>query len=342
MPTFSVALATYNGSRFLDAQLESISAQGVAPDEIIIGDDCSTDDTASIVEAFSRRHPGITTTFQRNAVRLGTSQNFEAIVRRCTGDVVVFSDQDDVWKSTRIERIAGFFDRDPQLSYVACNGSMIDEAGKSLDATLFSAVDFEPAERESYRAGHALEVLLRRNVITGAALAVRRTALLQLLPFEPGWVHDYFLAFALEALGHGVLLDEALIEYRRHAAQQLGLSLPALSSLLSIALRQDAAHCLRDAAKFRALGERLPMLGVPRGHWVLGALEDKARLCDTRARMRRRPREAPRLLWKAARAGEYRRLSLGWKQIAVDTVSVLNAVVRRGDDSVSRRSVAPR
>jgi glycosyltransferase involved in cell wall biosynthesis len=330
MTTFSVAMTTYNGAPYLEPQLASIAGQTRLPDEIVIGDDQSSDATPELVAAFARRHPDLRLRFERNAERLGSNRNFEAVARRCTGDVIVFCDQDDLWMPNRIARVAEIFESDPDVGYVACDGAFIDGAGRLVGATLFSAVDFVGPERQEYRDGGALRVLLRRNVITGAALAVRRETLLRALPFEPGWVHDYFLGFALEALGRGVLLDDCLIHYRRHQAQQLGVALPGALALLAAGRRQDAGLCQRDAAKFRALKPRLIALGLAQDHWVLGALEDKARLYDARARMRQHPLHAPGLIWRAFRSGDYARYSLGWKQGAVDTVSSGLALLGRG------------
>jgi glycosyltransferase involved in cell wall biosynthesis len=325
MTTFSVAMTTYNGCPYVAEQLESIAAQTRPPDEIVIGDDGSSDATLDVVEAFARRHPRLRVRVQRNPERLGSNRNFEAVVQRCAGDIVVFSDQDDVWLPTRLQRVAEIFAARPEAGYVACDGQFIDGAGRPLPATLFSAVDFDREERERYREGDALRVLLRRNVITGAALAVRRELLLRALPFEPGWVHDYFLGFALEVLGRGVLLDDCLIRYRRHATQQMGVALPRVRELLAAARRQNALQCQRDAAKFRALQGRLAALGLPRSHWLLPALEEKAALCDRRARMRREPLHAPRLILRAWRSGDYARYGLGWKQGVVDAIAAVQA-----------------
>lgn len=331
MTTFSVAMATYNGCPFIEEQLESIASQSQVPDEVVIGDDQSDDATHDVIRTVSRRHPRLQIRFRRNAERLGTTRNFQEIAGRCTGDVVVFCDQDDVWLPNRIARIADIFESDPELGYVACDGEFIDGAGKPVPATLFSAIDFQGPERELYRSGGALHVLLRRNVITGAALAVRRDLLIRTLPFEPGWVHDYYLGFALAALGRGALLDDCLIRYRRHAAQQVGAALPGVRDLLSAARRQSDQQCQKEAAKFRALQARLVDLGLMRSHWVLTALEEKARLCDIRARMRRSPLRAPELIWRTWRSGDYVRYGRGWKQGAVDAIAVVQALVPRSE-----------
>ena len=93
-------------------------------------------------------------------------------------------------------------------------------------------------------------------------MAVRRAAVQRILPFEPGWVHDYYIALALSALGHGTLLDDTLIKYRRHAGQQIGVAGGNLKAVLALARRQDAAHCRQEARKFERLRDRLLAAGL--------------------------------------------------------------------------------
>lgn len=328
-PVVSVALATFNGAAYLDAQLESMAAQTRVPDEIVVTDDRSTDATAAIVAAFAQRHPGIAVRFECNAERLGSTRNFEAAVRRCRGDIVLFSDQDDLWLAERVSRAVDAFAHDPGLTYVFCNGRIVDASGAHLRGTLFSGAAFTPAERAAFAAGDALRVLLRHNVVTGAALAVRRDALERILPFEPGWIHDYFIAFMLSATGRGGFLEEPLIRYRRHAGQQVGIGGGRVRDAFAHARRQDEAHCRRDAGAFRALRGRLEAVVGAQSLPLLAALDEKAAFCEQRAAMRATPMRMPVMIWRGWRAGLYGRCTIGWKQAVVDAMAVLFAMAAR-------------
>jgi glycosyltransferase involved in cell wall biosynthesis len=98
-PVVSVAMATYNGERFLPDMLESLAAQTRPPDELIVRDDASQDGTVGLLHAFARRMP-----FRVEVVagdqRLGYAQNFVAASQACRGSLVFFADQDDVWRAT--------------------------------------------------------------------------------------------------------------------------------------------------------------------------------------------------------------------------------------------------
>lgn len=101
--SISVAMCTYNGSAFLQEQLDSIAAQTRLPDELVICDDGSSDSTVDIVERFAH---GVSFRVQlfRNPQNLGSTRNFEQAMRLCTGDLIALSDQDDVWMPEKLAR----------------------------------------------------------------------------------------------------------------------------------------------------------------------------------------------------------------------------------------------
>lgn len=324
-PTISAVMATCNGSRFLQRQLDSIAAQSQPPDEVVIGDDRSSDGTLEILRGFAGRNPGLNVRLQENPTRLGSTANFDAAVRRARGEIVIFADQDDEWLPDRIERLTAALANDPRASYAFSDGILIDEVGRPIGGSLFSAVDFSAHERRLFSAGKGLHVLMRRNVVTGATLAVRRVALDSLLPFPPGWIHDYYIALGLETLGHGVLIKEPLIRYRLHAGQQVSVAQPSFATALAVARKQDRVHCAAEAEKCEILGTKLTALGVPPDHEVFVLLQAKAEFHRMRARMRQHSFAAPVLVAQALLKGSYRRYSLGWKQMVVD---LLSAAVR--------------
>lgn len=320
--TTSVALATYNGSSYLKVQLESIADQTCQADEIIIGDDCSTDDTEQVVHDFAQAHKNLRIMFHRNEKRLGSTMNFEAIARRCRGSILVFSDQDDIWLPTRIDRLVRALNDDASAMFAFSDGHLVDEDGLIIPGSLFSGIGFTLAKRQTYAAGRGVDVLLRHNVVTGAALAVRREALMSILPFEAGWIHDYFIALFLQIIGHGVVIDEALIQYRLHRAQQLGVARSTLSQAMAYARKQNEFQCAIESANFIRLRQRLLLRGVPADHEIIDVLGQKAAFMLLRSKMRQHPIRSPLLLLQALRDGDYRRLSLGWKQFIVDLLSI--------------------
>jgi len=100
----SVAMCTYNGSRFLENQLNSIGAQEVQPFELVICDDGSTDSTVQIIEAF-RETVSFPVHLHRNSTNLGSTRNFQEAIELCRGDIIALCDQDDYWLPPQNNRI---------------------------------------------------------------------------------------------------------------------------------------------------------------------------------------------------------------------------------------------
>lgn|GEM_PF-194308 len=319
--TISVALITFNGCPHIEAQLESIARQSRRPDEIIIGDDQSSDDTARVVGRFAALHD-IPTYLCLNPTRLGASPNREQVIAQCRGDIIVFADQDDVWMPQKLARLEAALATDTDAAFVFSDALLIDERGKVLPGTLFDRLWFDAAERASFRRDGAPTVLVKHNVVVGPTLAVRRAALLRVLPFERGWYHDYYLGLALSVLGRGILLDEPLMYYRRHPCQQLGVASASWDAALAHVRRQTAVRSRHDSESFEHLRTRLVALGVDSEHPILEALSGKARFLAQRARMRALRRRAPQLIWQVFREGGYHHYGLGWKQLLIDLLAL--------------------
>jgi glycosyltransferase involved in cell wall biosynthesis len=100
--TVSVVMCTYNGEKYLREQLDSIIQQTYPINELIVQDDCSTDNTVAIIEEYIQKYPFIKLFV--NDHNIGFNQNFKRAAMRATGDYVALSDQDDVWFPEKIEK----------------------------------------------------------------------------------------------------------------------------------------------------------------------------------------------------------------------------------------------
>lgn len=113
----SIAMATYNGANFLQAQLESFSSQTRLPDELVVCDDKSTDETIEILNNFSKTAP-FKMYIHRNNENIGYARNFEKIIGLCSGELIFLSDQDDVWFAEKIQCIEDVFETSSGLLVV--------------------------------------------------------------------------------------------------------------------------------------------------------------------------------------------------------------------------------
>lgn len=116
--TISVVLATYNGAEFLREQLDSVLAQTLLPNEIIVSDDNSTDDTWQILEEYKANYPNLFRIYQ-NENRLGAHRNFKHAFKYVTCDLVAPCDQDDIWLPEKLERCVAALQYN-DISFVFC------------------------------------------------------------------------------------------------------------------------------------------------------------------------------------------------------------------------------
>jgi glycosyltransferase involved in cell wall biosynthesis len=222
----SVAMATYNGAAYVEAQLDSLAAQTCRPDELVVCDDGSTDATVALLGAFARRAP-FPVRIHLNATRLGPTANFEQAIRQCRGDVIALCDQDDIWHPDKLSRLAAPF-AIPRIGAVFSDAELIDAAGALAGRRLWAAVGFTPTKQRRAEHGRVFDVLLAHNVVTGATMAFRAAYRQQVLPIPPIWVHDAWIALVVAALADLSLIAEPLMRYRVHVHQAVGVGAPGL------------------------------------------------------------------------------------------------------------------
>lgn len=217
----SVALCTCNGGRFLEAQLASYRRQTRVPDELVVCDDVSTDETLAIVERFAARAP-FPVRIERNQQRLGSTKNFEQAIGLCRGDLIATSDQDDVWLPDKLASCVAVFAARPDCGLVFSDADVVDDELRPLGHRMWDAIHFGPRARRRFRQGRAFDVLLRQWVVTGATMMFRAEHRPQVLPIPGNWIHDGWIAFIIGALAPIALVERSTLQYRQHAAQQIG------------------------------------------------------------------------------------------------------------------------
>lgn len=260
MTRVSVALCTHNGARFVGQQVQSILAQSRRPDQLVVSDDASTDDSVAIIRSLVA-DSDVELVVLENPVALGYVANFEQALRATNGDLVALSDQDDVWHPDRIERAVALFESDAELLMVHADARLVDEHGADLGHTLFDALGVTAAERAEAASGDELAVLLRRNLVTGATAMFRRRAVELAVPFPEHWVHDEWLAMIATSAGRGMLVDEPIVDYRQHGSNQIGVTRLGLRGKIGRILEPRNGRNVYLAARAAVLEERLAQLG---------------------------------------------------------------------------------
>jgi len=206
-PRISIAMATYNGARFLEEQLESFAAQTLPPAELVVSDDGSTDGTVEIVDRLAS-HAAFPVHIHRNPEQLGYTRNFSRAASLCTGDLVCFSDQDDRWYLEKLAKVAEEFAGKPRICLIVNDQAITDADLNPSGATIFG---------NNRRLGFP-----DSNLIAGCCTTVRRELLEVLLPFPPEIPYDEWLGAMAELLGVKALIQEPLQDYRRYGDNTTG------------------------------------------------------------------------------------------------------------------------
>ena len=326
----SVALCTYNGARFLPAQLESILGQNRRPDEMIVSDDASTDGTWEIVRRFAEQAP-FPVRVSRQEVNVGVTRNFESAIRHCDGDWIALSDQDDVWYADKLRVLESALAGDPQAGIVFTDADVVDEDLRPLSHSLWDTADFDEKKRQQARRGSLFDVLLWRNVITGATMAFRAGVRDVVLPIPDGWVHDGWIGLIAAATGPVAMVEQPLIKYRQHTGNQIGVEKLTFSRRVDLVMRIPLSDYVRQRHLFEAVRERLVSLGVERQQRdLLSRLERKLAHLAARERLpgprwRRLPTVGRELL-----ALNYHRYSSGWLSALKD---IAQSSAHRGEST---------
>ena len=258
----SVALCTRNGARFIEAQLRSILNQTVPPVEIVLSDDTSSDDT--VERATSILAPwvdaGGSLVLKLNVAPLGVTANFESAVRSCSKRLIALCDQDDLWHPNRVERAVREFEERQDLDLIFTDARIVGTNGESLDRSLFDNLEVSRKDRIDVHQGDAFSVFVRRNIATGATIMFRSRLLDVALPFPADWIHDEWLATVAATIGLVDLIDEALIDYRRHDSNVIGTKDPTLRRKVERVLQQRGNRNAKLANQFAELASRVSSL----------------------------------------------------------------------------------
>lgn len=313
----SVALCTCNGARYIDAQLHSIAAGSIRPDEIVVCDDRSDDNTLDLTAEFARTS-GITVHIHRNEHRLGSTRNFEKAIGLARFDIVFLCDQDDVWRVDRIERSLREF-ADPSVGAVFSDAELVDEQLQPLGKRMFDYLGIRDLILKDR--ADLFGRLLTKSFVTGATMAFRRDLAMRITPYPASrfFIHDGWLALAIAGMSRLVVIDEPLISYRQHGGQQVGTLLSGIA--------QNPAAKPPIAYPFTRLGYRELYAELEQGlSGVSLRPAAKARLADAvahneqRLAMRGRILARPFSIGRELLKGRYHRYSSGLASAASDLI----------------------
>lgn len=230
-----VLLATYNGEKFLEEQLSSLSHQSLTDFKVLISDGGSTDRTLEILKDWTLKDPRFE--LLPSIGRLGVKENFSRLMGEAQGDYLFFADQDDVWKS---EKMALFLKKMGDLEQkngkntpflVHSDLEVVNEKLERIAPSFWKFICLDPKK------GRTFNRLLIQNTVTGAACLINRPLLELARPIPSESVmHDWWVALVAIAFGAIGTIEEATVLYRQHGKNEVGAKPYFSIKLLKFAL----------------------------------------------------------------------------------------------------------
>ena len=211
-PSVSVCMATYNGDKFIEEQIESILSQLGPSDELVISDDGSDDTTLQILETVARRDSRVKVL---KGPKNGLIKNFENALKHARGELIFLSDQDDVWLPGRVDAA---IKKHKTHATVVVNACVIDQDSNMLAPQVYYENTFK------YKPFKTLIV----NRYIGCTMSFRADVLKRCLPFPDNIpMHDWWIGLTSELYFETAMIAESFVKYRRHGenvTQTLGKS----------------------------------------------------------------------------------------------------------------------
>lgn len=199
----SVCIATYNGEKFIEEQIRSILLQLDSHDEIVISDDHSTDKTIQIIKSINDDR--IKIIYNKN--NKGYTNNFENAISKASGDFIYLSDQDDVWKPTKVKVYKKYFET---YDFVVSNAEIVDQSLNSINSETYF-------DLRGVSSGFVSDLIKAKSL--GCCMAFNKKVLKKVLPFPENkelCPHDLWILLMSEFYFKCKIIDEPLILYRRH------------------------------------------------------------------------------------------------------------------------------
>lgn len=202
-PLVSIALATYNGERFVEEQIQSLLAQDYPNLEIVISDDCSQDSTWQILKRYAQLDTRIRLLPRDKNV--GYVKNFLRVFEECKGELISSCDQDDIWYSNKTSRLV---EEIGDATLIYCNNRFIDEDNRSLGITF--------ADKVKMISGSDSRQLMLCNTICGHTMLFKKELLSVTDQLDIAPYIDWLIAFLAAEHGSIFYLDEVLVDWRQH------------------------------------------------------------------------------------------------------------------------------
>lgn len=234
----SVVIATYNGEKYIFKQLESIRNQTRKPDEVIIVDDRSTDETYKIITDYINQYALRNWEVFLNDKNLGYKKNFQRGIEKASGEYIFLCDQDDEWENNKIEVMLGVMVENPQIQALNCGVRLISGNSEELECR---------AKKNTYNCGFLYSeqpigkityftypYLLKHNISPGCTMVIAQRLRTEFLDtYKCELPHDWHLNLLASVDFACAFYNEPLVKYRRHSNNVIGANTGLVKGITS-------------------------------------------------------------------------------------------------------------
>ena len=214
-----ILLATYNGEKYIREQLDSILQQTYKKIRIYISDDCSTDNTPSVLREYEQKYENISVTYQNQ--NLGSIRNFEYLMTRVKAPYYMLSDQDDVWYEDKVEKSLKKL-KEENADLVFTDLEVVDENLNTINKSFYTMMGKIGKINKSI---NKKEFEYLYNSVTGCTILSKSNFIIDILPLPKNSkyvIHDSWIGLITSFNGKIVFLNEPTIKYRQHGNNQIG------------------------------------------------------------------------------------------------------------------------
>mgnify|MGYP003832652177 CR=1 FL=1 len=227
-------MATYNGAKYLEEQLQSLFSQTYTNWVLLASDDGSTDETIQILQQYQKSYPGKIKLLQPAEKKLGSTFNFSRLLQSTTADYIMLCDQDDVWMVDKIElqmqeMLKMETEHGKDFPLLVCSDlAIVDEQLQTLQPSFFRyRKQTTNILNDSYK-------LIAHSTITGCTMLLNKAAIKIAVPIKiKNFQHDHWISMHVAHYGKISCIDQPLVLYRQHNSNVVGASRINFNYLLS-------------------------------------------------------------------------------------------------------------
>lgn len=235
----SIAMATFNGEKYLSQQLDSIIQQTYRPIEVVIVDDESSDRTIEIIQSYIERYSFIS--LHQNPQNIGVVATFNQAISLCKGEFVALSDQDDVWFDNKVEVLVSNIGD----NWLIHSDALITDSNLQVIANSHFKFSNKPNNLE-------FSDYLISNNVTGCCAMFSRKLLDLAMPIPQGfYIHDHYFAIMAAFYNKITFYANDLIYYRQHDNSTIGAIRPDFDRLVN--------NCKQKALSYQILLDKVEL-----------------------------------------------------------------------------------